>query len=133
MGSTTYAGLTGLLQQKSAFDHHFAQYASDIADLEIKRRTLCRRIANQIVYQANDAFDLGKKSEAYEYLQIALQVCPELSRWRASCRIRLKRALGPTLWLTARWLAHRMKLKQERFLGVEPFFDRAASEEFCAA
>ena len=102
--SIAYAGLRDLRQRKDAFDAAAAVCADGVPDLRRYMEHVNRLLAEEAFWAGNRAFEAGARTEVRECLAYALELCPELRRWRPWRRLRIKRMLGSRAWGVVRHL-----------------------------
>jgi len=104
-----FLGIKDLLQRKAAWDALFEGYGQRVKDCEQVRRLAYRRLAEGAFWLGSEAFDRCDEETCRQLLDLALEYDPTLRRWPGWYRLRLKRAMGSTVWGHLRPLVRRVR------------------------
>lgn len=85
-------------QRRAAFDAFFAFAGSRLSDAEALSALARRRLAEEVFWDASRKFDSGDLHAMRDLLGLARSFDPEISRSGSWARLRLKRAVGPSVW-----------------------------------
>ena len=107
--SLTFTALQRLIEQKKAFDAHFAAHPSRLPEVAGLQQVAHRTIAESAFWLGAQAFDRGNADECQACLAFAAEICPAIASSRSWQRLRWKRWLGLAAWRRIEPLAMRMR------------------------
>jgi GT2 family glycosyltransferase len=117
--STGYLGLRDIRQRKVAFDSAARiALAAGMSEAPALIREVDRLLAEQAFWAGSQLFEEGDLARSREYLDAALELCPELRRWGCWRRLRLKQLLGPGVWGAFRPLRDWVRGKRQTVQSV---------------
>ena len=93
-----YRGPSDFRQQERAIENLFGEHAHRIPGADRLRLAARHRLSEMALWGAHKRFEGGQTDACREYTELALEFDPQIETspiWR---RLRVKRALGPTLW-----------------------------------
>jgi len=108
--STHYVGLRDIQQKKAAFDA-VAKLADRWPDGQRILARADRAMSEMAFWRGSDLVDEGALDASRPYLDLAVEICPQIRSSWAWRKMRLKQLLGPRLWGGVRplveWVRHR--------------------------
>jgi glycosyltransferase involved in cell wall biosynthesis len=108
-----YIGVKDIQQRIEAWDTLFREYGDRLEQRDWLRRLSRRRTAEAVFWQASDAFAQGDSANCQTLLDFALSIDPTLKDWSSWHRLRIKRALGLTVWKAVDPLVRRLTGRSE--------------------
>ena len=104
-----YLGIKDLLQRKAAWDALFEGYGQRVEDCEQVRRLAYRPLGRGSVLAWEAKLSTGvMRKPVSNYLTWPWSTTPRSRRWPGWYRLRLKRAMGSTVWVHLRPLVRRV-------------------------
>jgi glycosyltransferase involved in cell wall biosynthesis len=96
--SLDYSPVRRLVEQKKAFDIHFAAFTGTRPEIAPLQSVVARSIAEGAFWAGATAFDNGQAAICRDFLAFAAEICPELESSAPWRNLRLKRLVGAPLW-----------------------------------
>jgi len=105
--SLGYTGIRDYYEVKLAFDGFFDSCGARLCDPRRLQQTANRALAMRAFWDAAEMFERGDLVGCRTYLDVAIEICPDIRRENAWKRLEYKRALGPRLWSIVRPIVRR--------------------------
>jgi glycosyltransferase involved in cell wall biosynthesis len=96
--SLDYSPVRRLVEQKKAFDIHFAAFLGARPEIAPLQAVVARSIGEGAFWAGALAFDDGRAAVCRDFLAFAAQVHPEIQSLPAWRKLRLKRLVGAPVW-----------------------------------
>ena len=107
--SLDYSPVRRLVEQKKAFDIHFAAFVGTRPEIAALQPVAARSIAEGALWAGALAFDNGQPTICRDFLAFAAEIHPEIESTAAWRNLRLKRLVGAPVWRVVAPLLSRVK------------------------